>query len=140
MANELKNDYLKTIFRFKNLINTEFGRGKTHVLSLTDLLIMQGIANNQSSVLIAQDLKLTKAAVSQCVNSLDKKGLIKRNSDPNNRRSLLLELTPDGQASLNATNVEFDAAFANFTDEMGTASLKNLLELMNQMVAIIDEH
>ncbi|WP_125571466.1 MarR family winged helix-turn-helix transcriptional regulator [Lacticaseibacillus songhuajiangensis] len=137
MAKITKEDYLKTIFQFKNLINTEFGHGKQHALSLTELLIMQGIAQQQSSVAIASDLHITKAAVSQCTTGLDRKGLITRTTDPQNRRNLSLTLTETGRTQLAQTNHEFDAAFATFVQDMGVTDLEQLLSLMQKMTTII---
>lgn len=137
MTADLRGTYLKTIFQFKNLINTEFGRGKRHVLSLTDLLILQGIADGQSSVEIAADLRITKGAVSQCTTALAKKELITRTIDETNRRNLTLALTETGRARLAETSSEFDAAFGTFVKQMGAEDLKQLLKLMNQMSMII---
>lgn len=137
MAEDLKTMYLKTIFQFKNLINTEFGRGKQRVLSLTDLLIMQGIADQQSSAAIAADLRLTKAAVSQCTSALAKKGFITRTIDPDNRRNLTLTLTDVGQEQLATTNAEFDTAFTDFVNDMGESDLQQMLALMKRMSTII---
>lgn len=139
MAKITKEDYLKTIFQFKNLINTEFGHGKQHALSLTELLIMQGISQQQSSVTIASDLHITKAAVSQCTASLDKKGLITRTVDPQNRRNLSLALTAAGRTQLEQTNAEFDGAFATFVQDMGATDLEQLLSLMQKMTTIIGQ-
>ncbi|WP_125709600.1 MarR family winged helix-turn-helix transcriptional regulator [Lacticaseibacillus porcinae] len=139
MTDDIKMTYLKTIFQFKNLINTEFGRGKQHVLSLTDLLILQGIQAGKSSVEIATDLRITKAAVSQCTTALAKKGLITRTTDPENRRNLTLALTDEGVAQLNSTDAEFDQAFSGFVDEMGETELRQMLKLMDKMSTIIGE-
>lgn len=139
MTEDIKMSYLKTIFQFKNLINTEFGRGKQHVLSLTDLLILQGIQAGKSSVEIATDLRITKAAVSQCTTGLAKKGLITRATDPDNRRNLSLALTEEGVAQLKLTNTEFDQAFNGFVDEMGETELRQMLKLMAKISTIIGE-
>ena len=137
MPNSLKPDYLKTIFQFKNLINTHFGRDKAHMLSLTDLLIMQGIADQQSSVTISQNLHVTKGAISQSINNLAKRGFVTRDVDPDNRRQVLLTLTTAGQDELKVTNEAFDSAFDQFVDEMGAQELTELLALMKRMTAIL---
>ena len=139
MTDDIKMTYLKTIFQFKNLINTEFGRGKQHVLSLTDLLVLQGIQAGQSSVEIATNLHITKAAVSQCTTALAKKGLITRATDPENRRNLSLALTDEGSVQLKLTDAEFDQAFNGFVDEMGETELRQMLKLMDKMSTIIGE-
>ncbi|CAJ1188088.1 MarR family winged helix-turn-helix transcriptional regulator [Companilactobacillus nantensis] len=139
MNNQLKEEYLKTIFHFKKVINTEFGHNKKDVLSLTDLLIMQCIVDGKNSVTIANELGLTKAAVSQGTTSLEKKNLITRDIDPDNRRNLTLTLTKEGTHQLNATNDAFDMAFAEFVKDMGNNNLEQLLKLMRKMTSIIDE-
>ncbi|MCI1983904.1 MAG: winged helix DNA-binding protein [Bifidobacteriaceae bacterium] len=139
MTTDIEAAYLKTIFQFKNLINTKFGRGKKHVLGLTDLLILRGIADEQSSVEISLDLQLTKAAVSQCTTTLEKRGLITRTTDAKNRRNLVLALTPEGEKQLKETSDDFSYAFVAFVNEMGASDLEKLLSLMRKMVSILDE-
>lgn len=139
MSNQLKSDYLNTIFHFKNLINTTFGRDKDHLLSLTDLLILQGIGDHQSASVISHNLTVTKGAISQSINSLTKRGYVERAIDPDNRRNMLLSLTDDGQTALKSTNQEFDQAFEKFVTEMGEQDLVTLLRLMKQMTGILTD-
>ena len=133
----LKQDYLETIFDFKKLINTEFGRGKSDSLSLTDLLMLEGIKNGESSIELSNRLNLTKAAVSQNTTSLEKRNLITRTINPENRRNVILKISEKGNRLVQQTNNSFDDAFAKFVSEMGESDLETLLSLMKQMSTII---
>lgn len=45
---------------------------------------------------ISDDLAVTRANISNLLNSLEKAGRIQRNFDPTNRRRILVNLTPEG--------------------------------------------
>ncbi|MZQ86843.1 MarR family transcriptional regulator [Paenibacillus sp. 5J-6] len=45
---------------------------------------------------ISDDLAVTRANISNLLNSLEKAGRIQRNFDPSNRRRILVSLTPEG--------------------------------------------
>jgi DNA-binding MarR family transcriptional regulator len=45
---------------------------------------------------ISDDLAVTRANISNLLNSLEKAGRIQRNFDPTNRRRILVSLTPEG--------------------------------------------
>lgn len=46
---------------------------------------------------ISNKMNITSARVAVALNSLEKKGLIKRTMDPKDRRRILVDLTPAGQ-------------------------------------------
>ncbi len=45
---------------------------------------------------LSDDLAVTRANISNLLNSLESAGRIRRNFDPTNRRRILVELTPEG--------------------------------------------
>jgi DNA-binding MarR family transcriptional regulator len=48
--------------------------------------------------LVAQQLKLSAGAVTELVESLVREGLVRRATDPDDRRAVVLELTPAGRS------------------------------------------
>lgn len=46
---------------------------------------------------LSEKLEVTKGAVSQIINKLNRKGMVIKNIDPNNLSRLLLRLTPKGE-------------------------------------------
>src|SRR6266545_3183644 len=73
--------------------------------------------------LLAQHLKLSAAGVSELVEGLVQEGLVRRETDPEDRRAVVLaRLTPAQQLRLHASFADLRAAFAA-TDAASTTSL-----------------
>ena len=60
------------------------------------LLFMLGDKSLRSG-LLAQHLKISPATVSELVDALVAEGLVRREPDPDDRRAVVLELTPEGR-------------------------------------------
>ena len=92
---------------------------------------------------IIQRLNTTQPAVTQLVNRLEAKGLVKRESDPNDKRTVLVRTTPQGtrlfkkeyEASLNMA----DAIIERMGDERADEFIALLGEFMTEAQALISE-
>lgn len=83
------------------------------------------------AVEIADEFGLTRGAVTQLLDKLEKQGLIVRKPHPTSRRSLSIQVTDQGGDLINeilkAYNKKIEKLFANYSaDEL--AALKQLLE------------
>ncbi|MQW23785.1 MULTISPECIES: MarR family winged helix-turn-helix transcriptional regulator [unclassified Lactococcus] len=138
MDMELKKNYLQTIFQFKSLINGSLS-GKNWKVSFNEFLVMQGIEQGKSMTEIREELFVTKAAISQNLASLEKKGYITRETDLENRRQIIVNLTQVGLGVLRETGDTFDSGFLNFVEKMGVDDLTQMLEKMNRMIELLGE-
>lgn len=136
MNEELKANYLQTIFQFKNLLNGKL-TDKSWTLSLNELLILESIQQGANLTEIREKLAVTKAAISQSLSSLEKKGYILRETDTANRRQVIVRLTSEGLSALTETAVKFDENFQAFVGEFGADRLAQLLELMERMMELL---
>ena len=93
---------------------------------------------------IAEKLGVTKGAVSQIVNKLHKKGLIKKNTDLYNQSKLALTLTEKGEIA-EANHEEFHKKFDGMIDQIikdaskeNTAFLKEFLNTLEEQLTDFD--
>ena len=135
---ELKKNYLQTIFQFKSLINGSLS-GKNWKVSFNEFLVMQGIEQGKTMTEIREELFVTKAAISQNLSSLEKKGYLTREINLENRRQIIVNLTHEGFAVLMETNDTFDGGFKDFVEKMGAENLEQMLKQMNRMIELLGE-
>jgi DNA-binding MarR family transcriptional regulator len=76
----------------------------------------------------------TRPTMTGIVDILEKKGLVIRRPNPNDRRSLLVCLTDNGRA-LQKTTRAMNATFSNCCDGLTTAETKQLSALLHKLDA-----
>ena len=92
---------------------------------------------------ISQRLNTTQPAVTQLVNRLEGKGLVKRESDPNDKRTVLVRTTSQGtrmfkkeyESSLNMA----DAIIERMGDERADEFITLLEEFITEAQALLDD-
>lgn len=91
---------------------------------------------------LANKLGVTKGAVSQIVNKLDKKGFITKETDLNNKSKLIIKLTPKGEIA-DANHVKlhkkFDALINNILKEASNEEIKFLKNFLNKVEDQIED-
>ena len=84
-------------------------------------------------VQLADALRIAPRSVTSVIDSLEEAGLVRRETDPANRRSTLLSLTPEGrQAVTTAADVRHDVAARTF----GVLTHRQQTELADLLRAI----
>jgi DNA-binding MarR family transcriptional regulator len=79
---------------------------------------------------LAETFQTTRGNVSHCVSSLEAKGLVRRQIDPEDARSFRLVLQPMGKRrALRAVGI-FDRMQTHFEKSIGVAKLTGMLEQM----------
>ncbi|OLS01924.1 MarR family winged helix-turn-helix transcriptional regulator [Tissierella creatinophila] len=136
MDKVLKEQYLYAMFRF-----TKVGMilPQKSDLNMTELIIMKGVAenssftdNNISTSEIQSKLHITKSAISQAINSLEKKGYIERKIDTADRRKIIVTLTQTGENSLNEIKEFVNQILEEAISRLGSENTKQLTVLLNQ--------
>ena len=100
---KLSSDFLHALFVLKSLLGTQFSKSaktQIHSLSMAEYALMKHVSETASLTEIREYLSITKAAVSQMLSSLEKRGFLTREIDRANRRNLIVFLTPAGQQVL----------------------------------------
>lgn len=133
----------RSIFRFKRF-QMPFPPGLD--IHMGELAIMGGIAKdgcfspkNINVPEIQHHLHITKPAISQMLNSLEKKGYLSREIDKHDRRKIVVALTPKGRQILK-TNKEFmDGLLGEIITRFGEEETKQLIASFNRFSDILVE-
>lgn len=82
-----------------------------HGVGTQDIRALSRIAEGEhvTPKALAESLDLTTGSVTSLVDKLESAGLVERTPHPHDRRSLQLELTPDGVTKMNALYAEFES-------------------------------
>lgn len=141
--NGVKKQFMDALFRFKKL-GAAF-HTKTDI-NMRELFMMQSIRenamrqkNNIDMPDIQSNLHVTQAAVSQMLNSLEKKGYIIRDIDKTNRRKITVMLTQKGEVLLDNTIGEHERMMEKIFSRYGEDNTKQLIALLNRLSDVADE-
>ena len=145
MDQNLQTKLVHSIFRFKRLISSGLGMDGTD-LNMTELILMNGFAGNtadpENNVALSDVrgyLSISKGAVSQMLGSLEKKGFINREIDKNNRRNLIVTLTPEGRKVLERQYSDFSDRLEKIIDQLGENYVRQMITIVERMIEIINE-
>jgi DNA-binding MarR family transcriptional regulator len=143
MTDSLGRDFLGALFRLKSLLGSEFGNGgtrkKNHV-NMPEYILLREIADNAIGADtnteltdIREFLSISKPAVSQMLASLEKKGYITREINPENRKYLVVTLTPQGRKILQEIDDVYTCRFQQITEAMGEQDIKEMIRLIDRL-------
>lgn len=107
---------------------------QAYQLSFEQYLIMKEIADDNSVSLIdiAKKRGVTRGAISRQIRVLLKLDYITQEIDPDDRRRLILNLTPSGQKTVEELNPKIHNRFASWMETFGKENTKQMLDLMNE--------
>lgn len=143
MDGNLKDQYIRAIIRFR-----KFGiiLPYTSDLNMTELVVMRSLEdncpysdNNIGISEVQEVLHITKSAISQMMNSLEKKGFIQRKIDKEDRRKIIVTLTQAGKNILKETKESANENLGKIISNLGEENTKQFIELLNQVSDISEE-
>jgi DNA-binding MarR family transcriptional regulator len=85
---------------------------------------------------LAETFGTTRGNVSHCVSSLEAKGLLQRKIDPRDARAFQITLKPQGKKCAMRVIGAFDKLQKDFEDEIGKASLREMLKALRKLEAL----
>ena len=141
MSKELQNELVQAMFRLKKMMNRGLGRDTNNInITMSEFILMREVAENTKDVYnpsalteVREYLSVSKAAVSQMLNSLEKRGYILREIDPNNRRNIIVILTDEGRTAFEKRNQEFYDRFEMVIRGIGEKDVSQFIEMINKM-------
>lgn len=149
MDQSLATQLIHSMFLFRRLAGTGFGMDAVESksdINMTGLILMNAIADNtadpENNVGLSDIrgyLSISKGAVSQMLGSLEKKGYINRDIDKNNRRNLIVTLTPEGRGVLASQYDAFSGRLEKIISRLGADDVKQMITIVNRMIEITNE-
>lgn len=80
---------------------------------------------------LSDDLAVTRANISNLLNSLEKAGRIQRDFDPSNRRRILVRLTSDGEDLIAKVWPVYEETITEHIGKLSPENQTKLKELLN---------
>ena len=84
-------------------------------------------------------LCVSKAAVSQMLGSLEKRGLVTRAPDPENRRTIIVKLTDQGRELIEQYERSFDNYIGMLAERFGESDTREIIRLIYKFADISEE-
>jgi DNA-binding MarR family transcriptional regulator len=122
----------EVVDRVRVLINRDLHQAVG--LTLAENLVLCQVAmapqHRLRMIEVAEILSVAKSAVTKTVDRLEERGLLGRERDPGDRRTVYAALTPEGQKVFAAARPAFvDAVQRRFAGQIDESSLRQLLDL-----------
>ena len=141
MSKEIQNELVQAMFRLKKMMNRGLGRDLDNAnITMSEFILMREVAentkesyNSMALTEVREYLSVSKAAVSQMLNSLEKRGYIVREIDPNNRRNIIVILTEEGKTAFEKKNQEFYDRFEMVIRGIGEKDVSQFIAMINKM-------
>lgn len=143
MEFELKVQFVELLARFKKI---DICASSASQLQATEIAVMIRASNPYmppggcaSVSEIHQTLHISKAAVSQTLNALEKKGYITRKIDLSDRRKIKVTVTASGVSELEKAKGLYDELLDEVLNQFGVENTQTLIELVEKLIAIFEE-
>jgi DNA-binding MarR family transcriptional regulator len=145
MKNELHNELLRSLFRLKKITHTFRPvplpkENEMNLASFTLLYYIKEHGGDLSGEKLRNELSVTKPAVSQMLSCLEKKGFLTREINKENRRCIVLSLTPKGMEFIEKTQRETEKRLAGIIKRFGENETRRLITLINRFLSIMEEN
>lgn len=115
-------------------------------INMSEFIIMMKLVENCTGSIknvYVSDMKsglfISKSAVSQLLNSLEKKGYIMRDIDTADRRKISVILTPAGRETMNRMKEYFDKVLSETISRLGEKDARQMVVLFNRLVDITED-
>ncbi len=125
----------KALMRIRR-VNISLNCQDITVAELQAMILMvdnqQEATENVFATEMAQQLNLSKASLSQMMNSLENRGFIQRTLNRENRRKIILTLTSKGRQAVKNAREAFLSLLQNLVQGLGEEKAAQLTELLEE--------
>jgi DNA-binding MarR family transcriptional regulator len=152
MNDKLKQDLTHSIFRFKKISAVishtviSDDEGGLSISELSALGCIDSCGKNDCSAseqtthhAMHETLAVSKPAVSQMLGSLEKREYIQREIDHDNRRKIIITLTPKGRAAIDKAKKNVDNLMSLIITRFGEKDSRNFVRLLDRFEKVMDE-
>jgi len=132
---ELARQFLETTYRFQKNIRPmkidESMRGENFVLSL---LAQKGECALPGE--ISSEMNISTARIAATLNSLESKGFITREIDKNDRRRILVELTPEGREQAHRQRHKILEGTTRMMELLGEEDAREFVRILEKLARL----
>ncbi|MEA4920664.1 MAG: transcriptional regulator [Clostridiaceae bacterium] len=89
---------------------------------------------------ISKFMKISSARIAVALNNLEKKGLITRRIDINDRRRILVELTPKGKTQVDKVKRQMVESFTQIISQLGEEDAKEYVRITGRLSEIVSKY
>lgn len=82
---------------------------------------------------LTEDTGVSTARIAAILKSVEKKGLLKREMDVNDRRKILVSLTPEGTAYVKEKKEEIFSFWKKLMDAIGEEDIQNAIRILRKV-------
>lgn len=143
MNEQLRIELLKSLYNFRSVRMDLYYNDK---ISMNDMLALNIIlackeSGDESAYFskIQDFMKISKPAVSQMLGSMEKRGLIEREIDPNDKRKFVMTITDNTKKEMNSMKKEFNTMMDEVVSQLGVDDTKEVIRLFDKMAVIAQE-
>jgi DNA-binding MarR family transcriptional regulator len=134
--------YIVATLRLRQRLHRELA--DRHDISLADYEVLVCVSLNQDNRMrmteLAQMLGSTKSRLSHQVGRMEMAGMIRRDTDPDDKRGVVAELTPDGKALLEwAAPTHVEGVRAHLIDLLSDEEQRTLGEAFSRVLEHLEE-
>ena len=140
MDKQFLTDYLNSMEEMRKVFfyskfHIDIPRGELSTLEAIKTLLDDGMKATTSA--LSDLLSISKPAVSQAINTLEKKGWVRRDIDKNDKRVYCLSLTPEGEEKIMEIKQKSTSTVTQILTELGENDAMEFLRLSNKLKNII---
>lgn len=133
LATEVAINLLRAESQLSAALNRRFRRHRLSVATFNVLMILEASPDPLCPADIGSRLLVTRGTVTGLLDSLERQGLIARRAHPEDRRMLLVGLTPQGKARLAEVWKEHWPAEAGLVAALSAKEKEALVRLLGKL-------
>ena len=146
MNKQLDIDIKKFIDTFENLSRIErqnqtvmgVKKSEARILLCVDFLHNEKKCKVTISE-ISKNLSITPPSTTEFVKNLINKGYLEKHINPNDKRSISISLTDNGQKLVDSLTQYFNSLFSGIIEKLGVEQSNLLIELLDKVNSYFDE-
>lgn len=142
MSTTLRNEFTNALLRLRK-VDVCFPQDAT--IQFGEMIVLSSMAENKhtsnrmSANEVCESLNISRPAVSQILNSLEKKGCITREIDAFDRRKINVSATEKGNGLLENALILYSEALDNIFEKYGEEKIKTLVQELNRLSDIYEQ-
>ncbi len=141
---QTNEEYLNKIFSMCKkmesitVLRGNMGLNTTELRLISEIIFADCTGKRLISTQLAKKLSITRSAVSQIVNNLERRGIVKRVADEVDRKIAYVELTGESFEIYQSAKESVEKSVGKIIEEMGRENLDQLFVLADKFCEIVE--